>query len=308
MSTTLRFFRFASPAAFYPLAGKLVPWFTAIAAILAAIGLYLGMLRAPTDATQGDAYRIIFIHVPAAWMSMLLYVVMAFWAAIGWAFNARLASIVARAIAPTGAMFTFLALWTGALWGKPTWGAWWVWDARLTSELILLFLYAGYIALVSAIDDTRRADRAGALLADRRQRQRADHLFLGDLVEHAAPRGKRQRHHSAENGERDAAGDAADDARVLGLRLRGHLRPHQGHRAGTRQSRGVGERRGRARPRAPRSKLVNWNSAADFFAMGGYGTYVWGAYAVTLACMAVEPVLVVLRHRRARRELGGAPR
>ena len=182
---------------------------------------------------------------------MLLYVVMAFWAAIGWAFNARLASIVARAIAPTGAMFTFLALWTGALWGKPTWGTWWVWDARLTSELILLFLYAGYIALVSAIDDTRRADRAGALLADRRQRQRADHLFLGDLVEHAAPRGKRQRHRSAQNGERDAAGDAADDARVLGLRLRGHLRPHQGHRPGTRQSRGVGaSTRSRAPPRA----------------------------------------------------------
>jgi heme exporter protein C len=165
VSTTLRFFRFASPAAFYPLAGKLVPWFTAIAAILAATGLYLGMLRAPTDATQGDSYRIIFIHVPAAWMSMLLYVVMAFWAAIGWAFNARLASIVARAIAPTGAMFTFLALWTGALWGKPTWGAWWVWDARLTSELILLFLYLGYMALRSSFDDRERADRASAVLA-----------------------------------------------------------------------------------------------------------------------------------------------
>ncbi len=165
MSRPIPWFRFASPAAFYPLAGKLVPWFTAIAAILAAAGLYLGLLRAPTDATQGDAYRIIFIHVPAAWMSMVLYVVMAFWAAIGWAFNARLASIVARAIAPTGAMFTFVALWTGALWGKPTWGTWWVWDARLTSELILLFLYIGYLALVSAIDDTRRADRAGALLA-----------------------------------------------------------------------------------------------------------------------------------------------
>jgi len=91
--------------------------------------------------------------------------VMAFWAGIGWAFNARLASMVARAIAPTGAMFTFLALWTGAIWGKPTWGAWWVWDARLTSELILLFLYLGYIALVNAIDDVRRADQAGALLA-----------------------------------------------------------------------------------------------------------------------------------------------
>jgi heme exporter protein C len=128
-------------------------------------GLYVGFFVAPTDATQGDAYRIIFIHVPAAWMSMVLYLVMAFWAAMGWAFNARLASMVARAVAPTGAMFTFIALWTGAFWGKPTWGAWWVWDARLTSELILLFLYLGYMALVTAIDDTRRADQAGALVA-----------------------------------------------------------------------------------------------------------------------------------------------
>jgi len=164
-SSSFRLFQFAAPARFYGLAGALIPWCWAAFAVLAAIGLWMGLFVAPTDATQGDAYRIIFIHVPAAWMSMLLYVVMAFWAAIGWAFNARLASIVARAIAPTGAMFTFLALWTGALWGKPTWGTWWVWDARLTSELILLFLYAGYIALVSAIDDTRRADRAGALLA-----------------------------------------------------------------------------------------------------------------------------------------------
>jgi heme exporter protein C len=98
-------------------------------------------------------------------MSMLLYLVMAFWAAVGWAFKARMASMLARAIAPTGAMFTFLALWTGALWGKPTWGTWWVWDARLTSELILLFLYLGYIALVEAIDDPRRSDQAGALMA-----------------------------------------------------------------------------------------------------------------------------------------------
>jgi heme exporter protein C len=160
-----RFFTFASPPRFYALAGKLIPGFWAAAALLAYAGLYIGFFKAPTDATQGDAYRIIFIHVPAAWMSMLLYMVMAFWAAIGWAFNARLASMVARAIAPTGAMFTFAALWSGALWGKPTWGTWWVWDARLTSELILLFLYLGYMALVNAIDDTRRADQAGALLA-----------------------------------------------------------------------------------------------------------------------------------------------
>ena len=160
-----RFFTFASPPRFYALAGKLIPWFWAAAAVLAYAGLYIGFFKAPTDATQGDAYRIIFIHVPAAWMSMLLYMVMAFWAAIGWAFNAKLASMVARALAPTGAMFTFVALWSGALWGKPTWGTWWVWDARLTSELILLFLYLGYMALVNAIDDTRRADQAGALLA-----------------------------------------------------------------------------------------------------------------------------------------------
>ncbi len=161
----IRLFTFAAPSRFYGLAGALIPWLWAVTIAFAVAGLYMGFFLAPTDATQGDAYRVIFIHVPAAWMSMLLYLVMAGWAVIGWAFNARLASMVARAVAPTGAMFTFIALWTGALWGKPTWGTWWVWDARLTSELILLFLYLGYIALVEAIDDTRRADHAGALLA-----------------------------------------------------------------------------------------------------------------------------------------------
>jgi len=156
---------FASPASFYPLAGAMIPWFAVLAALLCAAGLYVGLLVAPTDATQGDSYRIIFIHVGAAWMSMFLYVVMAFWAAVGLAWNTRLASIMASAIAPTGALFAFLALWTGSLWGKPTWGTWWVWDARLTSELILLFLYIGFMALQAAIDDPRRADRAGAVLA-----------------------------------------------------------------------------------------------------------------------------------------------
>ncbi len=165
MTQRLRLFTFAAPSRFDALAGALVPWLWAATIGLAAAGLYIGFLVAPTDATQGDAYRIIFIHVPAAWMSMLLYLAMAFWAVIGWAFRARMASMLARAIAPTGAMFTVLALWSGALWGKPTWGTWWVWDARLTSELILLFLYLGYMALVAAIDDVRRADQAGALLA-----------------------------------------------------------------------------------------------------------------------------------------------
>jgi heme exporter protein C len=161
----LTIYTFSSPPRFYALTGILVPVFWVLAIVLSAVGLWMGFFVAPTDATQGEVYRIIFIHVPAAWMSMLLYLVMAFWAAIGWAFNARLASMVAQAIAPTGALFTFLALWTGALWGKPTWGTWWVWDARLTSELILLFLYLGFIALTEAIDDPRRADQAGALLA-----------------------------------------------------------------------------------------------------------------------------------------------
>lgn len=158
-------FQFASPQRFYPIAGKLVPWFLAAAVILAAYGLYLGFWVAPTDATQGDSYRIIYIHVASAWMSMFLYVVMAFWAAIGVAFNTRLSSMMASAIAPTGAIMAFIALWTGAFWGRPTWGAYWVWDARLTSELILLFLYLGFIALQAAIDDPRRADRAGAVIA-----------------------------------------------------------------------------------------------------------------------------------------------
>lgn len=159
------FYKYASPATFHGLAGKLIPWFGVAAAVLAAAGLYIGLLVAPTDFQQGESYRIIFIHVPASWMSMFIYLVMAFWSAIGLAFNTRLSFMMSQALAPTGAMFAVVSLWTGALWGKPTWGTWWVWDARLTSELILLFLYLGHMALTSAIDDVRRADRAGALIA-----------------------------------------------------------------------------------------------------------------------------------------------
>jgi heme exporter protein C len=163
--TDIRWFKYSSPQTFYPLAGTLAPWFSAAAALLAIAGLYISFFMAPTDFQQGEAYRIIFIHVPAAWMSMFLYLVMAVWAAIGLAWNTRLSSMMACAIAPTGAIMTFIALWTGALWGKPMWGAWWVWDARLTSELILLFLYLGFMFLHAAIDDPRRADRAAAVIA-----------------------------------------------------------------------------------------------------------------------------------------------
>jgi heme exporter protein C len=161
----MNWFKYAAPQRFYPLAGILVTWCSVLATLLAIVGLTIGLLIAPTDFQQGESYRIIFIHVPASWMSMVIFVAMAFWSAIGLAFNARLAFMLARALAPTGTLMCFLALWTGALWGKPTWGAWWVWDARLTSELILLFLYIGYLALHSTIQDTRRADRAAGLLS-----------------------------------------------------------------------------------------------------------------------------------------------
>jgi heme exporter protein C len=158
-------FRYAAPQAFFSVAGKLIPWFSVLAGVLALAGLTIAFFVAPTDFQQGEAYRIIFIHVPAAWMSMFIYLVMAGWAGMGLALNTRLSGMMASALAPTGAMFTFIALWSGALWGKPTWGTYWVWDARLTSELILLFLYLGFIALKGAIPDPVRADRAGAVLA-----------------------------------------------------------------------------------------------------------------------------------------------
>lgn len=161
----IKWFRWSSAPALYPLAGRAIPWFAGVAIACMLTGLYLGFFIAPTDFQQGDAYRIIFVHVPAAWMSMFLYVAMAVWAALGLGLNARPSFMMVQAIAPTGALFTFLALFTGALWGKPTWGAWWVWDARLTSELILLFQYAGVLLLRASIDDVRRADRASAVLA-----------------------------------------------------------------------------------------------------------------------------------------------
>lgn len=161
----INWYKYTSPASFYPLAGKLIPFFAVLTALLLVVGLYIGFFVAPKEAVQGEAYRIIYIHVPAAWMAMFLYLLMAVYAGLGLAFNARIWAMMAAAIAPTGAMFAFISLWTGALWGKPMWGTWWVWDARLTSTLILFFLYLGFISLQSAIEDTRRADRAGALLA-----------------------------------------------------------------------------------------------------------------------------------------------
>lgn len=149
----------------YVLAGRVMPWLAWCAGLLCVTGLYAGLVAAPTDLHQGDQYRIAFIQIPTMWMSVLLYVLMTSASAYGLLRNHRLASIGATALAPTGALFAFLALWTGSLWGKPMWGSWWIWDPQLSSELLLLFLFLGFIALQEAIEDTRRADRAAGILA-----------------------------------------------------------------------------------------------------------------------------------------------
>ena len=159
------FRRYASPRHFHDLSGRLLPWFGWPCAVLMAAGLWNGLVVAPPDYQQGEAYRIIFIHVPSAWLSLLVYAAMAGAAVVGLIWRIKVAEAVAVACAPIGASFTFLALLTGSLWGKPMWGAWWVWDARLTSELVLLFLYLGIIALNGAISDPRKAARACAILA-----------------------------------------------------------------------------------------------------------------------------------------------
>ncbi|QOJ31582.1 MAG: heme ABC transporter permease [Gammaproteobacteria bacterium] len=157
--------RLASPPHFYRLAGVLRRWLLWPALACIAAGAYGGLVLAPPDYQQGEGFRIIYVHVPSAYLSMLIYVVMAVASAIALVWRIKLAHAVAASAAPIGASFTFLALVTGAVWGQPMWGTWWVWDARLTSELILLFLYLGYILLRSAFDDLGKADRASAVLA-----------------------------------------------------------------------------------------------------------------------------------------------
>ncbi len=157
--------KLASPPYAYRIAGRLAPWFGWPAFLLIVAGLYGGFVLAPADYQQGEGFRILYVHAPSAWMSMFIYSTMAVAAGIGLIWRIKLAHAVAAASAPIGAWFTFAALATGSLWGKPMWGTWWVWDARLTSELILFFLYLGFMALRASIDDRDRADRAGGVLA-----------------------------------------------------------------------------------------------------------------------------------------------
>jgi len=157
--------KYGSAQHFYRLSRRLAPWFGVIAALLFAVGLAGALVWSPPDYQQGEGVRIIYVHVPSAWMSLMVYVIMAGAGAIGLIWKVKVAEALARGSAPLGAAFTFLALASGSLWGKPMWGTWWVWDARLTSELILLFLYLGYMSLQTAIEDRRTAARAGAVLA-----------------------------------------------------------------------------------------------------------------------------------------------
>ncbi|MBL8202432.1 MAG: heme ABC transporter permease [Chromatiales bacterium] len=159
------FFKLASPPHFYALAGRLSYWLLVPAVVLLAIGAWGGLVLAPPDYQQGDAFRIIYVHVPSAYLSMMIYVTMATAGAIGLIWRIKLAHAVAASCAPIGASFTFAALVTGAVWGKPMWGTYWEWDPRLTAELILLFLYFGYMGLRGAFENLTQADRASAMLA-----------------------------------------------------------------------------------------------------------------------------------------------
>jgi heme exporter protein C len=156
--------RFANPTRFLRIASVVQPWTAWATVILAGAGLYLGLLSSPADYQQGESVRIMYVHVPAAWMAMFCYTSMAIAAGVGLIWRHPLADVAAKATAPVGACFTFLALFTGSLWGKPMWGTWWVWDARLTSMLVLLFLYLGYIALVNAFDDPTRGAKSSSIL------------------------------------------------------------------------------------------------------------------------------------------------
>ncbi|KAB7742241.1 heme transporter HemC [Parvibaculum sedimenti] len=165
LTASQRFQAFANPARFMALSDRLLPFCVVVTALLLAAGLYLSLFDSPADYQQGETVRIMYIHVPSAWLAMFGYMVMAGSSAVALVFRHPLADIAAKSAAPIGAAFTFLALVTGSLWGRPMWGTWWVWDARLTSMLILFFLYLGYMALWATIEEPVRAGRAAAVLA-----------------------------------------------------------------------------------------------------------------------------------------------
>ena len=283
--------RYASPQHFHDLSGRLLPWLGWPCAALMAAGLWGGLVAAPPDYQQGEAYRIIFIHVPSAWLSLLVYAAMAGAAAVGLIWRTKVAEAVTIACAPIGASFTFLALLTGALWGKPMWGAWWVWDARLTSELVLLFLYLGIIALHGAIPDPRKAARACAILAI---------VGLVDLpIIHFSVEWWNTLHQGPTVFRLDGpsihpsmlaplllmvAAFTLFFVTVLLMRARCEIL----HR----------ERRPPVGPRGP--------GVSDLLHMGGYAFYVWTAYGAAFVVLALNLAAPIVRRRRLVREMGAA--
>jgi heme exporter protein C len=166
MNPLLRWFhQLGSPPTFDRFAARWAPWAYALGAALMAVGMYMALFVVPADYQQGDSFRILYVHVPSAWMSMAIFALMALYAAIALIWRIKLCEILAMACAPSGAAFTLITLVTGSIWGKPMWGTWWDWDPRLTTELVLLFLYLGVMGLYGAIDDRRNAARAAGLLA-----------------------------------------------------------------------------------------------------------------------------------------------
>ena len=211
--------RFANPGQFLRVSGALLPWVSAGAILCLATGLIWGFVFAPPDYQQGESVRIMYIHVPAAWMAMFVYTCIAAASASALIWRHPLADLIARAASPLGAGFTFIALVSGSLWGKPMWGTYWVWDARLTSLLILFFLYLGHMALLNAFDDRQPRQQGGRDPGARRLRQCADHQILGRLVEHPASAGERLPHGRADHRSLDA-----DPAADHGPRLHPLLR------------------------------------------------------------------------------------
>jgi heme exporter protein C len=228
-------------------------------------------------------------------MSMLIYVVMAFWAGLGLVLNTRLSSMLATALAPTGALMTFIALWTGALWGKPTWGTWWVWDARLTSELLLLFLYLGFMALQAAADDPRRADRAGAIVA-----------LVGVVnvpIIYFSVKWWNTLHQGSTINMTKAPSMAS--IMLVGMLLMVFAFWAYSIAAALQRVRAIILEREKDADWVTRLKeaVMHWQSVGDFLAMGGYGLYVWGSFGVTAVVLVWELVMLGQRRRRALAEV-----
>ena len=181
--------RFANPGRFQRLADRLLPWCAGGAALALAVGLYIAFFVAPPDYQQGESVRIMYVHVPSAWMALFTYVMIAVASACSLIWRHPLADLAARAASPLGAGFAFLTLVTGSLWGEPMWGTWWVWDARLTSMLLLFFLYLGHMALMNAFEDPQRGYRSAAHPGPGRRHEHPDHQVLGGLVVDPAPAG-----------------------------------------------------------------------------------------------------------------------